>query len=68
MDYQLSDIFRFSDYDGDYKPEYKEAEKEVISLIKKYNLSMTNTAVMFRRIIHTLGGTPINDLSKLADQ
>lgn len=27
MDYQLSDIFRFSDYDGDYKPEYKEAEK-----------------------------------------
>lgn len=32
MDYQLSDIFRFSDYDGDYKPEYKEAEKEVISL------------------------------------
>lgn len=32
MDYQLSDIFRFSDYAGDYKPEYKEAEKEVISL------------------------------------
>ena len=62
MDYQWSDIFRFSDYDSDYKSEYKEAEKEVISLIKKYNLSMTNTAVMFRRIIYTLGETPINDL------
>ena len=65
MDYQWGDIFRFSDYDGDYKPEYKEAEKEIISLIKKYNLSMTNTAVMFRCIIYTLGETPIHDLDKL---
>lgn len=65
MDYQYSDIFRLSDYDGNYKPEQKEAEKEIISLIKKYNLSMTNTAVMFHRIIHTLGETSINDLKDL---
>lgn len=65
MGYKYSDIFRFSDYDGDYKLEYKEAEKEIISLIKNYNLSMTNTAVMFRRIIHILGETPINDLKDL---
>ena len=40
----------------------KEIQKEIISTIKKNNLSLTQSAMVFNSIIKKLGNTPINEL------
>lgn len=40
----------------------EEIQKEIISIIKKNNLSLTQSAMIFNSIIKKLGNTPINEL------
>ena len=40
----------------------EEIQKEIISTIKKNNLSLTQSAMVFNSIIKKLGNTPINEL------
>lgn len=40
----------------------EEIQKEIISIIKKNNLSITQSAMIFNSIIKKLGNTPINEL------
>lgn len=40
----------------------EEIQKEIISTIKKNNLSLTQSAIVFNSIIKKLGNTPINEL------
>lgn len=40
----------------------EETQKEIISIIKKNNLSLTQSAMIFNSIIKKLGNTPINEL------
>ena len=40
----------------------EEIQKEIISIIKKNNLSLTQSAMIFNSIIKKLGNTPINKL------
>lgn len=40
----------------------EEIQKEIISIIKKNNLSLTQSAMVFNSIIKKLGNTPINEL------
>lgn len=39
-----------------------EIQKEIISIIKKNNLSMSQSAMIFNSVIKQLGNTPINEL------
>ena len=40
----------------------EEIQKEIISTIKKNNLSLTQSSMVFNSIIKKLGNTPINEL------
>ena len=40
----------------------EEIQKEIISTIKKNNLYLTQSAMVFNSIIKKLGNTPINEL------
>ena len=40
----------------------EEIQKEIISIIKKNNLSLAQSAMIFNSIIKKLGNTPINEL------
>lgn len=40
----------------------EEIQKEIISIIKKNNLSLSQSALVFNSIIKKLGNTPINEL------
>ena len=45
------------------KPEnYEEIKKEIVSVLKKNNLSLSQSASVFNGIIKSLGNTPINEL------
>lgn len=41
---------------------FEEIQKEIISIIKKNNLSMSQSAMIFNSIVKQLGNTPINKL------
>lgn len=41
---------------------FKEIRKEIISIIKENNLSLSQSAMVFNSIIKKLGNTPINEL------
>lgn len=41
---------------------FEEIRKEIISIIKKNNLSLSQSAMVFNSIIKKLGNTPINEL------
>jgi hypothetical protein len=40
----------------------EEIQKEIISILKKNNLSLSQSACTFNAVIKKLGNTPINDL------
>ncbi len=45
------------------KPDnFAEIREKVIFVIKEYNLSLSQSAMLFNSIIKKLGNTPINDL------
>lgn len=45
------------------KPDnFEEIRKEIISIIKENNLSLSQSAMVFNSIIKKLGNTPINEL------
>lgn len=46
----------------DMHKNFKEIEKEIISIVKKNNLSLSQSAMVFNSIIKKLGNTPINEL------
>ena len=66
-----NDIFRLDDApsyiwgDSEAHKHYDECEKEIISIILKYNLSLSQTASLFKGVVTTLGKTSINDLKDL---
>lgn len=39
-----------------------EIKKEIISVVKKNNLSLSQSAMVFNSVIKKLGNTPINEL------
>lgn len=41
---------------------FEEIRKEIISIIKENNLSLSQSAMVFNSIIKKLGNTPINEL------
>ena len=41
---------------------YEEIKRDIVSIIKKNNLSLSQTAAMFNYIVKSLGNTPINEL------
>lgn len=41
---------------------FEEIRKEIISIIKENNLSLSQSAMVFNSIIKKLGHTPINEL------
>ena len=41
---------------------FEEVRKEIISIIKENNLSLSQSAMVFNSVIKTLGNTPINEL------
>nr|DAH30170.1 MAG TPA: hypothetical protein [Caudoviricetes sp.] len=41
---------------------FEEIRKEIISIIKENNLSLSQAAMVFNSIIKKLGNTPINEL------
>ncbi|HAU85940.1 MAG TPA: hypothetical protein DCW90_10685 [Lachnospiraceae bacterium] len=58
-----NNIFTLSKGDMLDIPDNKEEiQKEIISIIKKNNLSLTQSAMIFNSIIKKLGNTPINEL------
>lgn len=58
-----NNIFTLSKGDVLDIPNNKEKiQKEIISTIKKNNLSLTQSAMVFNSIIKKLGNTPINEL------
>ena len=66
-----NDIFRLEDSpsqiwgDSEAHKHYDECKKEIISVVLKYNLSLSQAASLFKGVITTLGKTPINDLKDL---
>lgn len=45
------------------KPEnYEKIKEEIVSVLKKNNLSLSQSAGVFNGIIKSLGNTPINEL------
>lgn len=58
-----NNIFTLSKGDMLDIPDNKEEiQKEIISIIKKNNLSLTQSAMIFNSIVKKLGNTPINEL------
>jgi hypothetical protein len=62
-----SDIFRLDDrcpevWKGTDKNMREKARDEIIKIIHKYNLSLAQSAFLFKKIITELGDTPINEL------
>lgn len=58
-----NNIFTLSKGDMLDIPDNKEEiQKEIISIVKKNNLSLTQSAMIFNSIIKKLGNTPINEL------
>lgn len=58
-----NNIFTLSKGDVlDFPNNKEEIQKEIISIIKKNNLSLTQSAMIFNSIIKKLGNTPINEL------
>ena len=41
---------------------FEEVRKEIISIIKENNLSLSQSAMVFNSVIKKLGNTPINEL------
>lgn len=41
---------------------FEEIQKEIISIIKKNNLSMSQSAMILNSVIKQLGNTPINEM------
>ena len=41
---------------------YEEIKREIISVIKKNNLSLSQSATLFNSVIKILGNTPVNEL------
>lgn len=48
--------------DIDKPNNFDDIRKEIISIIKKNNLSLSQSAMIFNSIIKKLGNTPINEL------
>lgn len=62
-----SDIFRLDNSMADISLSfdavtYENARDEIIEIIHKYNLSLAQSAYLFKGIILKLGNTPIKDL------
>ena len=62
-----NDIFRLDDccpdvWKGTDKDMRDKAREDVIEIIHKHNLSLAQSAFLFKKIIVELGDTPINDL------
>ncbi len=41
---------------------YEEIKREIISVVKKNNLSLSQSAMLFNSVIKILGNTPVNEL------
>ena len=62
-----NDIFRLDDnmanislsFDG---VKYENARDEIIEIVHKYNLSLAQSAYLFKGVVLKLGNTPIKDL------
>lgn len=62
-----NDIFRINDSVADISlsfngAEYENARDEIIEIVHKYNLSLAQSAYLFKGIVLKLGNTPIKDL------
>lgn len=63
FDLIYNNIFTLSKCDMlDIPNNKEEIQKEIISIIKKNNLSLSQSSMIFNSIIKKLGNTPINEL------
>lgn len=60
-DLVYNDIYTI-DTTFDVPNNFEEIRKEIISIIKENNLSLSQSAMVFNSIIKKLGNTPINEL------
>ena len=61
-DFVYNNIFTLNTTCIDRPNNFKEIQKEIISIIKKNNLSMSQSAMILNSVIKELGNTPINEL------
>ena len=63
-DFVYNNIFTLTSHAScmDKLNNYEEIQREIISIIKKNNLSLSQSAFIFNTVVKRLGNTPINEL------